>query len=353
MANGGITPFDGEGDAIEGSQSGKSEELVRYVHTHTPRQTVVRAYQVTALRGVPGVARKSTRGKKTRCDYFDEANDVFPFLFCRIPQSDNYCKLDIDLTKFGRLICKYGASRFGTFPEWGDFWGLKEDLCNCAAANAERDLDDYESPHFEVVDTLLERVDIAALMKYAEDNIDRRQEDLRAHIRRLKADGVREGDYTAIPVQYSRHAQLGGRRYAKGMAAQKTTREARTVAFGDSAVDVDIANSTPSILLNLLRELAPLDNYPMLQKYCNHYGSWRAFLADYQEIQQRGAKKSIIKLFYGGKPDVELPFLWALGTEVSRATDEILAAVKFRYLQDHFRGRRDPRASRLSYAAAA
>ena len=209
------------------------------------------------------------------------------------------------------------------------------------------------SPHSEVADILVERVNLTALTQYAGKKIDGRQEELDAYIRRLVAEGVREGDYAAIPIQYYRNSRLGGRRYAKGLAAQKMTREARAAVFSDSAFDVDIANSTPSIMLNLLRELSSLGNYPLLRKYCNHYRSWRAFTAEYSGIPEKDAKISIIKLFYGGLPDVELPFLWALGAEISRATGVILGAEKFRYLQGHLRGRRNPMASRLSYALAA
>ena len=116
MANGGMTPFDDEADTTGIDVPDKREEIARFVHTHTPPGPLVRAYQVAALKGVPGVARKSAKGKKTRCDYFNEATQEFPYLFRRTSNSDNYLKLAVDLIKFDWSMNKYGANQFGTSP---------------------------------------------------------------------------------------------------------------------------------------------------------------------------------------------------------------------------------------------
>ena len=82
----------------------------------------------------------------------------------------------------------------------------------------------------------------------------------------------------------------------------------------------------------------------------SNYKAWRQLLTGYGF---KDAKKRIIRHFFFGKPvSDDLPQMWALAKEISRAVDIVLSMEEFRHLGDMFADRRCPTASRLSYAPA-
>ena len=46
--------------------------------------------------------------------------------------------------------------------------------------------------------------------------------------------------------------------------------------------------------------------------YCANYYRWRTAVASYMGVSVEEAKLGITKVFYGGKPSAELPFLMQL-----------------------------------------
>ncbi|CAE7546453.1 unnamed protein product, partial [Symbiodinium microadriaticum] len=59
-----------------------------------------------------------------------------------------------------------------------------------------------------------------------------------------------------------------------------------------------------------------VEKYPMLNKFTENYQAWRQAIADYEDISLADAKVELIRIFYGGKPTREIPFLLKVCDEV-------------------------------------
>ena len=75
-------------------------------------------------------------------------------------------------------------------------------------------------------------------------------------------------------------------------------------------------------------------------------------MAEYLSIDLKEAKAEIIRIFFGGKPSCELPFLWKLKEEIDEAIDSILLLENFKNLQGYFNDRPNAKYSRFAYAIA-
>jgi hypothetical protein len=174
------------------------------------------------------------------------------------------------------------------------------------------------------------------------------------------ATGSAWGVFSVIQVKYYRKFSLPGRRYAQGPSIQKVPGSLRNdLLSGGQPVgmnfflDVDIAQCMPTLFLRELEEIVGtggLEEFEALKACVAHYDEIRGFVQEYYGISAKDAKKMMLSLFFFRKPLDDLPFLWALSYEIHKAADIILAEPKFAYLKDKFADRRNPRASRLSYA---
>ena len=140
-----------------------------------------------------------------------------------------------------------------------------------------------------------------------------------------------------------------GRLLSRGPSGQKLTREARQVAF-EHLLEVDAPCCHPRLLRLRLQKLSLWDEiaYPMVELFCSHYKKWRSALASYMEVQVEVAKKELIRIFYGGMPSIDIPWLRKLGEEVQRAAHAILAhesSARWVYM---YTDRANPEFSRLS-----
>ena len=90
----------------------------------------------------------------------------------------------------------------------------------------------------------------------------------------------------------------------------------------------------------------------MINLYCEHFDNWRLFLAEYHQEEMKLAKKQITKLFYGGVPNSDLPFMWKLKQEVDHAITYILQLEEANLLNQAFHDRSNPKYSRFSYFMA-
>ena len=70
----------------------------------------------------------------------------------------------------------------------------------------------------------------------------------------------------------------------------------------------------------------------------------------YGGVDSQAAKKILNKIMYFGRPDYNLPFLWALAHDFRMAAQVVLSSDEFAYLRDMFNDRRNPQATRLFYA---
>ena len=75
-------------------------------------------------------------------------------------------------------------------------------------------------------------------------------------------------------------------------------------------------------------------------------------MAEYVGIDINSAKKELSAIFHLGKPSCSLPFLWHFSKDMHNAVETLLGLPRFAYLENMFRDRRNPVASRLHFAFA-
>ena len=92
-----------------------------------------------------------------------------------------------------------------------------------------------------------EKANIDELREYALLGTDRRQPLLEQYIMRHESQGLRDGSFSTIIVDYYQPTNYE-RLLARGVAGQKLTREARHAAFGGHCVEVDAPYCYPRLL---------------------------------------------------------------------------------------------------------
>ena len=116
------------------------------------------------------------------------------------------------------------------------------------------------------------------------------------------------------------------------------------------AVDFDVVCCHVTLLHNFLKKTYSDVNLVCLALFALHPSEWRDFVQKYAGVDAAAAKTALTKVTYMGAPDFNLPFLWGLARDVHIASHLILASPHFAYLRGKFQDRRNPHASRLSYA---
>eukprot|EP00438_Fugacium_kawagutii_P010367 Skav231997 [mRNA] locus=scaffold719:439782:442514:+ [translate_table: standard] len=209
-------------------------------------------------------------------------------------------------------------------------------------------MDELQHQSRPAVVSLRETVDINKLRDYMLQGVDRRQKLLEAYVRRHDEQGVLQDDFSTLHMNYYL-APGYGRLLARGPAGQKLTREARAIAF-HHASEVDAACCHPRLLRRHLIELSlwNKDDFEMLDLFCDHYKQWRQVLSSYHSIDLSSAKTELIRIFYGGKPSCDLPWLRKLGHEVQVAAQRILSHPSSEPWLQLYSGRSNPEFSRLS-----
>eukprot|EP00973_Karenia_brevis_P030796 4247771-Karenia_brevis.AAC.1 len=126
---------------------------------------------------------------------------------------------------------------------------------------------------------------------------------------------------------------------------------------GYTFVDIDISNCFPSLLFNFVSDVEgderARDLFPFLYSYSKYKTAWRGLIAEAWGINMKKAKKMLIALNHNGQPHLDDPLLWALARDFRRATDVLLDADAFKYVQDRFGARKNPVGTRVHYALAA
>lgn len=196
---------------------------------------------------------------------------------------------------------------------------------------------------------LHEKINLSTLEAYARARTDRRQDLLDAYLTRHRRDGFSNGDYSTIEVEYYSRPYYG-RLIARGASGQKITREARMAAFSPHCVEIDAPCCHPRLLVQKLRDAGLWDDlkYPMLGLVVLHCNNWRQCLATYSDYTVTDAKVELIRIFYGGRPNIEAPFLLKLCDEVQRAAVALLRTPEASWFSDLYGDRPNPEFSRLS-----
>ena len=335
----------------------ENDELITIVHRKTPMKTFIKEYLISKVEDIPG-AVQSTRGRRTKLQFFLSALDHSTIILFRQHDQHAFEKLLVDWASLAAAMDAHGgALAFGQWKDWGCTFDLRHlqqewesnlfvDLQNECQGNVTHH-GSLSSQIRPTVATLQETVDLEALQAYLESGSDRRTSQLRAYVDRHASEGVRVGRFSTISVEYYK-APNYGRLLARGPAAQKLTREARGKAF-PHAIEIDAACCHPRLLLRKLRDMG-LDeagSFQMLRLFCENYKSWRSVLAQYLCVDVQEAKKELIRIFYGGNPRFDIPWLRKLGEEVQAAAHLILQDHRHTHLSDLYNDRRHPEFSRL------
>lgn len=330
--------------------------LVKLVHEKTPMKHLIREYLINKVEDLPG-SIASTRGRTTKVQNFIESLDASGCPLFRQVEHKNFEKLIIDWRKMEGLMQTHGGiSSFGSWQDWGCTFDLRtlqqpwgdhifEDLLEKEAGHM---LHHGDLSHLRpVVVTLQERIDIKALRAYAGSRSDRRQQQLDSYLARHDQHGTPDGDFSTLAVEYYQAANYG-RLLARGPAGQKLTREARGVAFSASA-ELDAPCCHPRLLRRKLQslELWTPSSFPMLDLFCEKYADWRQVLALYLEVPLEKAKTELIRIFYGGSPSCDIPWLRKLGAEVQQAAGLILSHPSSAQWKNTYSRRPNPEFSRL------
>ena len=138
-----------------------------------------------------------------------------------------------------------------------------------------------------------------------------------------------------------------GRRYADGISAQNLNKIVRAIAFENIGFEIDMENSSLSLLYLELQALKVESEYPIVCKIRNNPSLWREIIGKYYDITVNEAKKMLIRTIYGGKPQDDNPLLWALLLEVIRASQYLLQQPKYVFLHSMYSDRKTPLFSRL------
>jgi hypothetical protein len=351
MANGGLRPY--EHPDVTSPNAGSSSDavnLVLQVHAELTDKRIVKKYLIDNMRCVPGTIRDSAR-TVSRYTNFNRAVAAYPYLFRWVGTKAAYERLNIDFAKYNGCVRAVGLDAFGNDEDFNTVFAIKDIIGDVGDDALNEDVDAEPRPGDVNVETLDERANLDALLTYQAKGTDRHPVTLQNYINRLRNGGVHHGDGTVtIRVMYYRKHGWPGRCYARGVAGQSLTREARSVAFGGHSLYVDMANSHAVLLYSKLQSLGVSQEYPALGLYVRHYKRWRAIVGQFYGIDEEAAKMALIRILYGGRPRDDSPILWRLAYDVSRAMSLVVTLPEFDYLAREFTERRSPDASRLSYA---
>ncbi|CAE7371257.1 unnamed protein product, partial [Symbiodinium necroappetens] len=336
----------------------ESNDLVAIVHAATPLRRIIKEYLILKVEALPGCAA-SSKGKRTKLVNFVDALDHTDVNLFKQIDATCFAKLLIDWTTLQECIqTEGGAEVFGTYADWScpfdllhtqEKWDAKAFTSDRACMEAHKASGSgVIASVSSTVTTLEETADIQALKSYMQLNVDRRPEMLRQYLERHECHGHQSGKESIISVEY--YQKHYGRYMARGPSGQKLTKEARKVAFGGGCAEVDAACCHPRLLVRRLKRLDLWDSskYVMLELFTDNFVAWRRCLAKYMDKSLDDAKTELIRIFYGGQPSVQAPFLLKLCDEVQKAAEAILNHPSASAWAKLYSDRRNPEFSRLS-----
>ena len=87
------------------------------------------------------------------------------------------------------------------------------------------------------------------------------------------------------------------------------TKEAKAAAFDSHCAEIDAPCCHPRLLIHKLKAWQlDAEKCPMLVLFVEHYQAWRKCVANYMEVGLDAVKAKMMRVFYGGKPTVKIPF---------------------------------------------
>ena len=308
--------------------SADSDALVASVHRSTPSKVLIKYYLICEVKELPGLKTanwKSTKGKRSKLDYLDDALDRSQLQILRKdPSHGGYLKLVVNYDKMMCLLAQHGgADVFGGPPVWGDVFYLRDEQKDWEPLRCEAmtELMLGGSEEFlrtrgqkKVVLKMREVVNIKLLMAYAQRKTDRRQVYLEKTIARYLAEGEAiepsEKGLWSTPTSY--YVKKGyGRLMASTYSAQGFTREAKSFAFRTHAVEADQEDCHNMMKYLMLKRagVSVADEFPIFYRRLRYRSSWFDFCVQYFGHAPVDVKIEDAKLGYGGAPGSDVPFL--------------------------------------------
>ena len=337
----------------------ESNEVVATVHAATPMKRIVKEYLVSKVEALPGCA-SSSEGKRTKMANFIDALDHADVKLFQQIDATAFAKLLVDWTSLYTFMQEEGGDKvFGTWADWAcpfDLLHIQEKWEDKAFSSDRAYMEAHKSSGAGVIATvsatvtsLEEIVDLPALKQYMQLDVDRRQDMLRQYIERHESHGQQEGSQSKINVEYYQQKHYG-RYMARGPSGQKLTKEARSVAFGSMCAEVDAACCHPRLLAKRLKDLGLWDStkYVMLEHFIANFQAWRRCLAKYMDKPVADAKTELIRIFYGGRPSIQAPFLLKLCDEIQKAAESLIGHPSATPWSRLYADRCNPEFSRLS-----
>ncbi|CAE7597628.1 unnamed protein product, partial [Symbiodinium sp. CCMP2592] len=336
----------------------EAETLVQKVHANTPQRRIFKEYLIHKVEVLPGCAA-SSKGKKPKLSNFVEALDLANSRLFNQVDSSCFHKLLIDWQRLVDAMEQHGGSAvIGTWADWTcpfqllheqEKWDGNAFENHCQTMLRHRTQTTEATLVRPIECRLLETINLNALEDYAAHETDRRQDLLCHYLQRHRAMGTKMGSSSLLQVEYYKLPHYG-RLLSRGPSGQKLTKEARTVAFDLDSAEVDAACCYPRLLVRKLQmfELWDETRFPMLNLFVEHYASWREATAKYVDIPVADAKMELIRIFYGGKPSFEAPWILKLADEVQKAASCLLRHPEAAAWRDLYSDRRNPEFSRLS-----
>ena len=342
----------------EVEERNEADDLIKLVHSNTPCKHIIKECLIQKVDGLPG-AIASSRGRRTKVQNFEAAMKRSGLRLFREIEHHSFEKLLIDWQKLDLAMKSNGG--YEVFGGWND-WGCPFDLRHLQQAWTGQSFSDLEREEIgqhlhrggelaqqarPTIIQLQETVNMPSLRSYVDMGADRRLPLLQAYLCRHESEGQVQGQWSTIKVDYYT-APHYGRWLARGPSAQKLTKEARKELFAHN-VEIDASCCHPRLLRRKLQQLDlwEIENYKMLEKFCSHFQAWRSALSAYCNISTEAAKKEIIRIFYGGNPRNDIPWLRKLGQEVQSASSAILSHHTMEQWSGLYTDRSNPEFSRL------
>ena len=348
--------------------SPKAKELLIKVHAWFGEVTRMRVYEMVKKKGcpLPGSISGARSGMK-RQDVFEEAvrNVPYPFNI-----NANFVeKLEINAEALEAELDTHGRDQLGGGLEgWGVFWDLGSALSDFTEENTQLSLEEsFITGDDTSASVLAETIDLEALVNEIQGKVGEKVDFARSYTARHNSEGYRFANLSTITVTYSRKHGIEGRRYARGPSAQQLSRSFRNSAL-KSAVDIDrqgalLFENFDIDMVNAFMQFMWIRleanvgdavdiEYQVFTAYVKNPVAVREFIARALNISVKAAKKQLITILHYGRPQSQLPFLWALAVELRMAARVLLDLPEFTHLSGMFGARRHPDATRLHYAVS-
>ena len=334
-------------------------KLVVAAHKATPAKPVLKEYLFSSLACLPG-ARQAGRKHASKWQNLVDALEKSPVALFQRSDANAVRKLLVNYDSMVEAMVANGGDQ--VFGSWGD-WGSPFDHIDSQANLTQDGAVEWYSMILENMNDVTgregrlatdfkctEKPDFIGLMEYAKTGNDRGQQMLEAYLQRCEDAWVASGQDSSVSLQVPYQTkEWYKRKFARGPAGQKLSREARKVAFPDH-VGSDAPCCHPRLFKVALQRAGVYseDRFPMLARVCRFYKQWRSALSQYLGVPVEEAKVEIIKIFYGARPVAQVPWLLKLCSEVKDGVAAVLAHAEFAAYRQLYADRPSPDYSRMA-----